>query len=98
MYTRSEGLAVASLETFKTGFFSGDPTQPFQVDSEGLKKNTTDQLARVLQHSEQNPLVGVARRAEILRSLSAALEANRQYFGSPARPGNVLGVYGILFV
>ena len=32
IYRRSEGLAVASLEMFRTGIFSSNPEQPEQVD------------------------------------------------------------------
>jgi hypothetical protein len=31
-YTRSEGLAIASLDMFKEGVFSGDAGQPYRVD------------------------------------------------------------------
>ena len=40
VYSRSEGLAVASLEMFKAGAFSSDKDQPHQVDSAGLKNVT----------------------------------------------------------
>ena len=33
-YTRSEGLAVASYDMFTDGFFSGDKSNPCQVDGE----------------------------------------------------------------
>jgi len=32
IYSRSEGLAIASLDMFKDGMFSGDPEQPYRVD------------------------------------------------------------------
>lgn len=31
-YSRSEGLAVASIHMFEAGFFSGDPNHPYRVD------------------------------------------------------------------
>jgi len=31
-YGRSEGLAIASLDMFKVGFFSGRDDQPYRVD------------------------------------------------------------------
>ena len=31
-FGRSEGLGVASINMFEQGFFSGDASQPFQVD------------------------------------------------------------------
>lgn len=91
MYSRSEGLAVASLEMFKTGLFSSDPTEPCQVDGAGLKKVTVEALARGMQHSEQNPLAGLEGRAGLLVRLSEALN-NQELFGVDARPGNMLGM------
>ncbi|RJE21720.1 Conserved fungal protein [Aspergillus sclerotialis] len=88
-YSRSEGLAVASLEMFKTGLFSSDPTEPCQVDGAGLKKITVEVLAKGLQHSEDNPLAGVEGRAGLLMRLSEALN-NQELFGVDARPGNLL--------
>jgi Protein of unknown function (DUF1688) len=32
VYTRSEGLAIASLDMFKAGMFSADSGQPYRVD------------------------------------------------------------------
>lgn len=91
MYSRSEGLAVASLEMFKTGLFSSDPTEPCQVDGAGLKKVTVEALAKGMQHSEQNPLAGLEGRAGLLVRLSEALN-NQELFGVDARPGNMLGM------
>ncbi|EGC47135.1 conserved hypothetical protein [Histoplasma capsulatum var. duboisii H88] len=89
IYRRSEGLAVASLEMFKTGLFSSDPTEPCQVDGAGLKKVTVGQLAKGMQHSENNPLPGLEGRAGLLIRLSEALN-NQEFFGVDARPGNML--------
>lgn len=89
-YARSEGLAVATLEMFKTGLFSSDPCEPCQVDGAGLKKITVEVLAKAMQHSEQNPLAGVEGRAGLLMRLSEALN-NQELFGVDARPGNLVG-------
>ncbi|KUL84943.1 hypothetical protein ZTR_07865 [Talaromyces verruculosus] len=89
VFSRSEGLAVASLEMFKTGLFSSDPTEPCQVDGAGLKKVTVAALAKGMQHSEQNPLAGLEGRAGLLQRLSEALN-NQELFGVDARPGNML--------
>ncbi|OOQ89091.1 Uracil catabolism protein 4 [Penicillium brasilianum] len=89
VYSRSEGLAVASLEMFKTGLFSSDPTEPCQVDGAGLKKVTVEKLAKGMQHSEQNHLAGIEGRAGLLVRLSEALN-NQDFFGVDARPGNML--------
>lgn len=90
VYSRSEGLAVASLEMFKSGLFSSDPTEPCQVDGAGLKKVTVEKLAKGMQHSEQNSLAGIEGRAGLLVRLSDALN-NQDFFGVDARPGNMLG-------
>ncbi|PGH09421.1 hypothetical protein AJ80_07696 [Polytolypa hystricis UAMH7299] len=89
IYRRSEGLAVASLEMFKAGLFSSDPTEPCQVDGAGLKKITLEMLSRGMQHSEHNPLAGIEGRAGLLSRLSEALN-NQELFGVDARPGNML--------
>ncbi|KAJ5874708.1 uncharacterized protein N7529_003138 [Penicillium soppii] len=89
VYSRSEGLAVASLEMFKSGLFSSDPTEPCQVDGAGLKKLTADVLAKGMQHSDQNPLAGIEGRTGLLVRLSEALN-NQEFFGVDARPGNML--------
>lgn len=90
VYSRSEGLAVASLEMFKSGLFSSDPTEPCQVDGAGLRRVTVDMLAKGMQHSEQNPLAGLDGRAGLLARLAGALN-NQELFGVDARPGNMLG-------
>ncbi|KAI9828345.1 MAG: hypothetical protein M1832_002773 [Thelocarpon impressellum] len=89
IYRRSEGLAVASLEMFTAGLFSGDPSEPHQVDAVGLRKLSVGGLGRALQVSEDNPISGLAGRAGLLMRLGDALE-NSKYFGADARPGNML--------
>ncbi|OQD68467.1 hypothetical protein PENDEC_c035G00796 [Penicillium decumbens] len=89
IYSRSEGLAVASLEMFKSGLFSSDPTEPCQVDGAGLKKVTVDKLAKGMQHSEENPLAGIEGRTGLLVRLAEALN-HQDFFGVDARPGNML--------
>ncbi|KAI9888369.1 MAG: hypothetical protein M1814_000530 [Vezdaea aestivalis] len=90
VYTRSEGLAVASLEMFKDGLFSGDASQPHRVDAEGLQKLTVESLAKGLQVSDHNPMSGIDGRAGLLIRLSDALRGNTELFGHEARPGNML--------
>lgn len=83
---------MASLEMFKSGLFSSDPTEPCQVDGAGLRNVTVEKLARGMQHSEQNMLAGIEGRAGLLVRLSEALN-NQDFFGVDARPGNMLGRY-----
>ena len=91
IYKRSEGLAVASLEMFKSGYFSSVEAQPCRVDSEGLRKVGVEVLKRGLQVSEGNPLAGLEGRAGLLERLSGALR-NREFFGKEGRPGCMLGM------
>ena len=89
-YSRSEGLAVASLEMFKTGLFSSDPSNPHQVDAGALIKLTADQLARGMQVSDTNPMSGLEGRAALLTRLGGALRSRTDMFGKAARPGNMV--------
>jgi len=91
-YKRSEGLAVASLEMFKSGMFSSNPENPYQVDSAGLRRLNVQAMARGLQISETNPIDGLEGRTNLLVRLSDALR-NVDLFGKTARPGNMIGVY-----
>lgn len=91
VYKRSEGLAVASLEMFKAGYFSSDQSNPCQVDSAGLRRLDHSQLAKGLQVSEQNSLAGLEGRAGLMSRLSEALR-NTSYFGREGRPGHMLGM------
>ncbi|KAI5278956.1 hypothetical protein KEM54_004406 [Ascosphaera aggregata] len=90
VFSRSEGLAVASLEMFKSGIFSSEKEQPFKVDASGLKNITPEILAKGLQHTDDNPLAGLGGRAGLLSRLADAL-LNQEFFGTDARPGNMLG-------
>ena len=89
-YSRSEGLAVASLEMFKSGKFSSNPDEPHQVDSDGLRKIDMKALGKDLQVSESNVINGLEGRAELMLKLAEILQ-NQEVFGTEARPGNVLG-------
>jgi hypothetical protein len=86
-FTRSEGLAVASLRAFQAGAFSSDRTRPLQVDGHALSGIEPATLAALFQVRPDNPLVGLDGRAALLRRLGAALLARPQAFGAAARPG-----------
>ena len=90
VYSRSEGLAVASLEMFKAGAFSSDPSQPHQVDAAGLEKVTVETLAKGMQVSDSNAMSGLEGRAGLLIRLGSALQ-NSEIFGQDGRPGNMIG-------
>lgn len=91
-FRRSEGLAIASLEMFKAGTFSSDPSQPHQVDADGLSMLTVEIMSSGLQVTEENPIAGLAGRTGLLVKLAKALR-NPSLFGANARPGNMLGMF-----
>jgi len=90
-FSRSEGLAIASLELFLAGAFSSDPKHPLRADSKGLIGLSVETLARGFQVDAHNPLIGLEGRCELLNRLGRALEMRSEYFGAsrPARPGNL---------
>ncbi len=90
-FSKSEGLAVASYHAFVSGIFSSNPRNPLQVDSEGLKNLSYSALSDAFQVSDQNPLVGVEGRWQLLRKLGEALaqQASGRFSPAPARPGHI---------
>lgn len=91
VYTRSEGLALASLEMFKSGVFSSDPAVPHRVNSLGINKISLDDFKHLLQHSKDNPLASIDARYQMLQRLANALKAAPAVYGyEVVRPGNIL--------
>ncbi|PNY18229.1 Uracil catabolism protein 4 [Tolypocladium capitatum] len=90
IYRRSEGLAVASLDMFKAGLFSGNPANKAQVDKVGLQSLTVDKLEAGLQSRPGNELAGLEGRTELLIRLADALDEKKDYFGIDGRPGNMI--------
>lgn len=90
IYRRSEGIAVASLEMFKTGVFSGDKNNKYQVDKEGLRQLTVEKMSKGLQSKEGSEMAGLEGRTQLLIRLADALEGNKEFFGEDSRPGNML--------
>ena len=87
---RSEGLALASFYLFADGAFSSNPGRPFQADAEGLRNFRTEKLAEGFQVTDDNPLVGLEARAELLRKLGEGLTTRpSQFGGAPARIGDL---------
>jgi hypothetical protein len=81
MYTRSEGLAVASYHLFAGGTLSDDPARaPLRADARALARFGEDDLARAFQVGADNPLVGLAGRAAIVRRLGEAVLSHPQVF------------------
>jgi hypothetical protein len=94
-YTRSEGLAVASVQMFADGVFSSVPDQPHRVDAKGLASVGASAVASAMQVSDKNPMVGLEGRAGLLRNLSKALSENPQFFGPDGRPGGIVGMCSV---
>ena len=78
---RSEGLALASLVMFRDGEFSMSPGRPLRVDGSILAGLPEAKLARGFQVSDENPLQGVAGRADLLRRLGRTVMAAPEIFG-----------------
>lgn len=57
----------------------------------GLAQLTTNALAKGLQVTESNPMLGVESRANLLRGLGKSLLAQPDIFGDAGRPGNAVG-------
>ncbi len=86
-FTRSEGLALASLDAFRAGLFSSDPDQPLRADAAALSAITPQHLAAIFQLSPANELIGLPGRVTLLRNLGATLTSRPDRFGLDARPG-----------
>lgn len=78
-FSRSEGLAVASLRAFETGLFAAEGGM--RADAGGLARITASALGRAFQVDEGNPLPGLEGRAALLRALGTALLARPDLFG-----------------
>jgi hypothetical protein len=90
-FSRSEGLAVASLHLFCAGLFSSDPVHPLQADAIGLQSLTVDRLGQGLQVSPENPIIGLPGRVKLLQRLGQVLQQQPQVFGAKnPRPGYLL--------
>ncbi|KAJ3258659.1 hypothetical protein HK103_003448 [Boothiomyces macroporosus] len=90
-YNRSEGLGIASLDLFLEGALSSS-SNPFQCDSKGLENITVEKLSKVFQVSEENPLVGLEGRCNLLQRLGSTLLNYPEFFSrdSVSRPGNLV--------
>ena len=85
-YSRSEGLAIASLRAFMGGAWSASPGEPMRVDAAALAEIDAATLGVWFQATPRNPLVGLEGRAALLRRLGDVLEMRPDLFGLTARP------------
>jgi hypothetical protein len=89
VFSRSEGLAIASLRAMEKGLFSANPADPWRADAEALSRITPAALASAFQHAVGNELVGIDGRARLLRRLGEVCAETPDLFGAPARPGGL---------
>lgn len=87
IWTRSEGLAIASFDAFCQGAFS---KHPYQADATALKQITPEQIGAFFQVSSENPLVGLEGRSALLQKLGQTIEQSPDLFGDVPRPGNLV--------
>jgi hypothetical protein len=88
---RSEGLALASLAMFAEGLFSESARDPLRADAARLWELADAALVNGFQAGPDNPLLGIAGRADLLRRLGRAVAAAPSVFarqGEP-RPGGL---------
>lgn len=92
--SRSEGLAIASLDMFASGLFSLRRDEPLRADAERLASLTARDLATGFQVECNNPLVGMAGRVDLLNRLGRACLAAPEVFArhDNARPGGLFDV------
>jgi hypothetical protein len=86
VFTRSEGLGVASWHAFLGGSFSASANDPLRVDAAALVKMDAAALRTVFQVNPNNVLVGLEGRAGLLARLGAALGAESARNDQAARP------------
>ena len=87
VYTRSEGLGVASFRAFMAGSFSTHAGQPCRADAAALRHFDVAALRAIFQSSPSNAMVGLEGRAALLARLGQALQAEAARDGLQARPG-----------
>lgn len=95
-FSRSEGLAIASLLMFSGGTFSGSPLDPFRADAGELFRIDPEEVREGLQAGPDNPIVGLKERADLLRRLGEAVSLRPDLFGTKdePRPG---GLFDLLY-
>ncbi|TQF33683.1 URC4/urg3 family protein [Bradyrhizobium sp. UNPA324] len=88
---RSEGLAIASLDMFAGGLFSGDARTPFRADADVLAKLPLASLTSAFQVSEANQLLGLEGRTDLLQRLGRLVAERAAVFGlrDTPRPGGL---------
>ena len=90
VFSRSEGLAIASLHLFGSGAFSNQSESPMRADAAALEDFERTTLVQAFQVSAENPLVGVDGRVTLIKSLGRCLRQHPSIFGARSpRIGNL---------
>lgn len=93
---RSEGLAVATLAMFASGFFSANPADPLRADAHALMRLDEQELAEGFKSDAANPLAALSGRVALLTRLGEATGLRPDLFATrdEPRPG---GLFDILY-
>jgi len=88
---RSEGLALASLDMFRGGLFSGKPGERLRADALKLEELNSAALAHGFQAGPGNPLLGIEGRAGLLGRLGRVVSDAPSVFArnDQPRPGGL---------
>jgi hypothetical protein len=88
---RSEGLALASLRMFASGLFAAQASAPLRVDAKVLERLSLAELRPGFQVGDDNQLVGLEGRVQLLHRLGAVVSATPAVFArhDAARPGGL---------
>lgn len=89
VFSRSEGLGVASFYLFMDGGLAGAQAKPLQATALGLQSLTVTQLQQSFQVSDSNPLIGVEGRLSLLKNLGATIAQKKDLFPG-GRPGGLV--------
>lgn len=84
-FARSEGLAIATLEMYRSGLFSDKETGT--VSASSLDKLTLEVLEVGFQVSSDNPMTALEGRLSLLKNLSRVLACNPTVFGEQGELG-----------
>lgn len=97
--SRSEGLAVASIDMFAAGAFSSTTNDPYRADAARLKGLSVADLRKGFQVSDSNPLIGLEGRVHLLNALGQAVLDHPDLFGADEpRPGGLFDYLSTLAI
>jgi hypothetical protein len=90
LYSRSEGLGIASFYMYVNKLFTlGKGSLPV-VDAQGLLNLSEARLGEAFQVREGNSMNGLTGRCQLLQKLGEVLSSSPEVFGKNARLGNLV--------